>query len=112
MEQQQSVTVIRLIDSYSSSIKKVLATSTPGRYSKTYKRYLHSDGYNAYRHYGSLPGVTHVNCNAHVRRKFHKAKFTDRKRPEHALDLYGKLYGIESYFKEQNLSFDDRKRIQ
>ena len=64
------------------------------------------------RHYGSLPGVIHVNCNAHARRKFHEAKFTDRKRSDHALDLYGKLYGIDSYCREQILSFDDRKRIR
>jgi transposase len=77
-----------------------------------YKGYLHSDGYNVYKHYGSLPGVTHVNCNAHARRKFHEAKFTDKKRAEHALELYGKLYGIESYCREQDLSFDERKRIR
>jgi transposase/uncharacterized membrane protein required for colicin V production len=79
---------------------------------ENYKGYLHSDGYNVYKHYGSLPGVIHVNCNAHARRKFHEAKFTDRKRAEYSLELYGKLYGIESYCKEQNLSFDERKRIR
>lgn len=77
-----------------------------------YKGYLDTDGYNVYKHYGRLQGVTHVNCNAHARRKFHEAKFTDRKRSEHALELYGRLYGIESYCREQNLSFDERTRIR
>ena len=77
-----------------------------------FKGYLHTDGYNVYKHYGSLDGVTHVNCNAHARRKFHEAKFTDRTRAEHVLMLYSKLYGIESYCREQNLSFDDRKKIR
>lgn len=77
-----------------------------------YKGYLHTDGYNIYKHYGSLPGVTHVNCNAHARRKFFEAKFTDKKRAEHALLLYSKLYGVESYCKEMNLSFDHRKEIR
>lgn len=77
-----------------------------------FKGYLHTDGYNVYKHYGSLQGVTHVNCNAHARRKFHEAKFTDRTRAEHALLLYSKLYGIESYCREQNLSFDERKKIR
>jgi transposase len=77
-----------------------------------FKGYLHTDGYNVYKHYGNLPGVTHVNCNAHARRKFHEAKFTDRKRSEHVLMLYSKLYGIESYSKEQNFSFDQRKEIR
>jgi transposase len=79
---------------------------------QNYQGHLQTDGYSVYKHYGNLPGVTHSNCNAHARRKFHEAKFTDRKRAEHALELYGKLYGIESYCREQNLSFDDRKRIR
>ena len=79
---------------------------------QNFKGYLHTDGYNVYKHYGSMQGVTHVNCNAHARRKFHEAKFTDRKRGEHALMLYGRLYGVESYCKEQNLSFDQRKEIR
>ena len=77
-----------------------------------FKGYLHTDGYGVYKHYGNLQGVTHINCNAHARRKFHEAKFTDRKRAEHVLMLYGKLYGIESYCREQNFSFDQRKEIR
>jgi transposase len=77
-----------------------------------YKGYLHTDGYNVYKHYGSLQGVTHINCNAHARRKFNEAKFTDKKRAEHALMLYSKLYGVESYSKEMNLSFDERRKLR
>lgn len=77
-----------------------------------YKGYLHSDGYNVYKHYGNLPGITLVNCNAHCRRKFNEAKLTDKTRAEHALMLYSKLYGIESYCKEHGLSFDDRRKIR
>jgi hypothetical protein len=72
---------------------------------------LHSDGYNVYRHYGNLPGITLVNCTAHARRKFHEVILTDKNRAEHALMLYSKPYGIESYCKKQNLSFDERKKI-
>lgn len=77
-----------------------------------YQGYLHSDGFNVYKQYGSQPGVTHVCCNAHARRKFHEARQTDKARAEHVLMLYSKLYGIESYCKEQELSFDDRRRIR
>jgi transposase len=77
-----------------------------------YKGYLHTDGYNVYKHFGSLQGVTHVCCNAHARRKFYEAKFTDKRRAEHAMMLYGKLYGVESYCKEMNLSFDDRLKLR
>jgi hypothetical protein len=47
-----------------------------------------------------------------ARWKFHEAKFTDRKRAEHALELYGRLYDVENYRREQNLSLDERKRIR
>lgn len=77
-----------------------------------YQGYLHSDGYSVYKHYGNLPGIILVNCNAHARRKFSEALLTDKSRAEHALMLYSKLYGIESYCKEQNLSFDQRKKIR
>ncbi|MCS3795201.1 IS66 family transposase [Niastella sp. OAS944] len=79
---------------------------------QNYQGYLHSDGFNVYKHFGSQPGVTHICCNAHARRKFHEAKLTDKTRAEHALMLYSKLYGIESYCKEQNLSFDQRFKIR
>jgi len=79
---------------------------------QNYKGYLQSDGYSVYKHYGSLQGVTHVNCNAHARRKFYDARQTDKNRAEHALMLYSKLYGIENYCKEQHLSFDERVRIR
>jgi len=79
---------------------------------QNYNGYLHADGYNVYKHYGTLPGITLVNCNAHARRKFHEALLTDKHRAEHALMLYSKLYGIESHCKEQGLSFDERKKIR
>jgi len=87
------------------------AANMPGRSSKTIKStFIVMD--NVYKHYGSLEGVPHVNGNAHVRRKLHEAKFTDRKRAEYALELYGKLYAIESYCRKENLNFDERKRIR
>jgi len=73
---------------------------------------LHTDGYNVYKHYGSRAGVTHVNCNAHARRKFHEAKFTDQKRGEHVIEQYSKLYAIEKHCRDNNLSFDERKIIR
>jgi transposase len=77
-----------------------------------YQGYLHSDGFNVYKHYGNLPGVNHVCCNAHARRKFHEARLTDKARAEHALSLYSKLYAIESYCKENDLSFDERRKLR
>jgi hypothetical protein len=51
-------------------------------------------------------------CNAHARRKFHEARFTAKKGLDMPLILYSKLYGVESYCKEMNLSFDQRKEIR
>jgi hypothetical protein len=56
--------------------------------------------------------MTTNSCNAHARRKFFEAKFTDKKRAKHALMLYSKLYGVESYCKEMNLSFDERRKLR
>lgn len=77
-----------------------------------YQGYLQSDAYKVYEHYAKRQGITAVNCNAHSRRKFSDAKLTDKRRAEHALALYGKLYAIESYCKEMNLSFDERKQLR
>jgi len=73
---------------------------------------LHTDGYGVYKHHGNREGVIHVNCNAHARRKFDEAKFTDRARAEHVLTQYARLYAIEKYCSENNLSFDERKEIR
>jgi transposase len=73
---------------------------------------LHTDGYGVYKHYGNREGVIHVKCNAHARRKFDEAKFTDKARAEHVLEAYRKLYAIEKYCSENSLSFDERKAIR
>jgi transposase len=73
---------------------------------------LHTDGYNVYKHYGAREGVMHVCCNAHARRKFYEAKFTDKKRAEYVIGQYERLYAIEKYCRENNLSFDERKIIR
>jgi len=69
---------------------------------------LHTDGYNVYKHYGAKEGVTHVNCNAHARRKFHEAKFTDKKRAEYVIEQYAKLYGIEKHCADNNLRIKEQ----
>ena len=77
-----------------------------------FKGTLHTDGYGVYKHYGNREGVRHANCNAHARRKFDEAKFTDKARAEHVLEQYRRLYAVEKYCSEEGLSFDDRKAIR
>lgn len=73
---------------------------------------LASDGYNVYKHYGQKDGINHSCCNSHSRRKFDDAKLTDKKRAEHVIALYGKLYAVEGYARENRLNADERLIIR
>ena len=60
-----------------------------------YNGYLHTDGYSGYN---KLNKVTHCNCLAHVRRKFHEAIIVDSEDSiaKTARDFCDKLFAIES----------------
>ncbi|MCM4166053.1 MULTISPECIES: IS66 family transposase [unclassified Arenibacter] len=77
-----------------------------------FKGYLQSDGYAAYDKIGKREGVTHLNCWAHARREFDKAKDNDRERAEKALSFIQKLYAVEAQAREQNLSPEQRKSLR
>jgi transposase len=77
-----------------------------------FKGYLQSDGYAAYDKIGKREGVTHLNCWAHARREFDKAKDNDRERAEKALSFIQKLYAVEAQAREQNLSPQQRKSLR
>jgi len=70
-----------------------------------YQGYLQTDGYAGYNHVGESPGIVHVGCFAHIRRKFHEAWETAGKtgRAPEALELIRRLYAVES---------DCRKRLE
>lgn len=74
-----------------------------------FKGYLQTDGYHGYGPYAALPGVTHLCCWAHARRKFFEAQDNDRARAELALVFIGKLYEIEAHCREKKLTPKDRK---
>jgi hypothetical protein len=65
-----------------------------------------------HKHYGNREGVKHACCNAHARRKFDEAKFTDKKRAAYAIEQYQRLYLIEDFCRESSPSFDERKQIR
>jgi transposase len=77
-----------------------------------FKGYLQSDGYAVYDRIGKREGVTHLNCWAHARREFDKAKDNDRERAEKALSFVQKLYAVEAQAREQNLSPEQRKSLR
>ena len=62
-----------------------------------YQGYMHVDGYKAYEQ----TQATLVACLAHIRRKFIEAKGNNKKtvKADVALNLIGKLYGIEQAIK-------------
>jgi transposase len=77
-----------------------------------FKGYLQSDGYAAYDKIGKRPGVTHLNCWAHARREFEKARDNDKQRAEKALTYIQQLYKIEAQARENNLNPQERKKLR
>ena len=67
----------------------------PKRFLGDYNGYVHTDGYSGYN---KLEKVTHCNCWAHVRRKFHEAIVVDSESSiaKTARDFCDKLFAIES----------------
>ena len=69
----------------------------PKKFLGDFDGYLHTDGYAGYN---KLTNVTHCNCWAHVRRKFHEAIVVDSADSiaKTARDYCDKLFAIESEF--------------
>lgn len=103
---------------HNSIYKLVFFTYRPGRAAKHvrdllegYTGYLQTDGYASYDQYGQQPGVVHLQCMAHARRKFDEALQYDRKRASYALEqFFGVLYDIEREGKP--MDFDKRKQLR
>lgn len=77
-----------------------------------FKGYLQTDGYGAYDKIGKREGVTHLNCWAHARREFDKAKDNDKQRAEKALTFIQQLYAVEAQAREDKLDPDQRKELR
>jgi len=76
---------------------------------KDYEGYLQSDGYRGYEDAGSLPGIKHVGCFAHARRKFkNAAKVMKKAGSAHvAIGYIRKLYLIEDELRSHDLEPED-----
>ena len=89
----------------------------PLQYLSDYKGFLQTDGYEGYSEVGSLPGITHVGCWAHARRKFHEAAEASKNAgsAHEAMGRIGKIYQVERDLRAQRLSpeeFVRRRREQ
>jgi transposase len=82
------------------------------KYLEGYKGYVQTDGYAGYNFLDEQPGVVHVGCWAHVRRKFMdviKAQGKNRKAgsSDVAIEYIRKLYKIEKDARIQELGPED-----
>jgi len=67
----------------------------PLKFLKDYQGYLQTDGYSGYDEIGRVPGITHVECLAHVRRKFIEAEKLGSKEASLFISMIGELYEKE-----------------
>jgi len=84
----------------------------PVDFLKDFKGSLQTDGYAAYTEFDNFTHITLLSCMVHARRMFSDALKNDKKRAEHALSLFKKIYDIERQAREENLSFEERKALR
>jgi transposase len=82
------------------------SASVPLQYLSGYQGFLQTDGYKGYEEIGELPGIIHVGCWAHVRRKFDEAAKASKKAASahEALGRIAKIYRIERELRAKKLS--------
>ena len=83
----------------------------PNEFLKNYQGYIQTDGYNGYDALGRRPGINHVGCWAHARRKFMevvKAGSGKGKKghAETAIDYIRKLYAFEKTARKELLTLE------
>ena len=81
----------------------------PGQMLQEFKGYIQSDGYKVYDWFGKQKNITLLNCWAHARRYFEKAKDYDKKAASYVLKEIQKLYNIEQFARNVKLSPAERK---
>lgn len=84
----------------------------PKQMLKGFKGYIQSDGYNVYDWFGKKKGVTLLNCWAHARRYFEKATKYNTRDAGYAMLEIQKVYAIERFARNMQLSSDERKRLR
>jgi transposase len=78
--------------------------AVPVRLLEGYQGYLMTDGYDGYNTLAKAEGIEHLACLAHARRRFVEATRVQTKgkrgRADDAIDMIGRLYGIEREYKD------------
>jgi len=86
--------------------------SAPAGILKEYRGYLQTDGYVAYDGFEEREEITQLHCMAHARRKFVEARANDKDRSEHVLGQMQVLYGIERQCRDEQLSYEQRRKLR
>ncbi len=78
----------------------------PSEVLRDYSGFIQTDGYEGYTELGSQPGVMHVGCWAHARRKFFEAKEVSPTKgsADAALASIDALFKIEQTLRQQDLA--------
>lgn len=89
----------------------------PRKALQDYRGFVQTDGYDGYEELGRQPGIVHVGCWAHVRRKFFEAKVVSKHSgsADEALASIDKLFTLERELRAQDLApevFLQRRREQ
>ena len=80
----------------------------PSELLKNFNGYLQTDGYKVYDILSKRKEIVHLNCMAHARRGFEKALPYDKEKADYAMDMFQKLYAIESKAREEELTSEER----
>jgi transposase len=89
----------------------------PKDFLKGFKGYLQSDGFSGYEAIARQPGIIHVGCWFHARRKFHdvvKASGGEGSKSlaQEALNMIAGIYAVEHEADERELSFEGRAELR
>ncbi|MCF6403169.1 IS66 family transposase [Chitinophaga filiformis] len=106
---------------YNNSIKKlVFFDYQPGRRQnctigilKDFKGVIQTDGWQVYeKNAAKQKDITQICCLVHARRKFTDAQVYDKELAGYALTRFNELYAIERVCKEQQLDYDQIRKIR
>ncbi len=84
----------------------------PMKLLENFTGYLQTDGYGVYEWFAKQPGITHVACMAHARRKFEQALAYDAEKAGYVMQKIQELYAIEREAREAGMSAIQRKELR
>lgn len=77
-----------------------------------YNGLLQCDGYGVYDKIGKKKAIQLAGCLVHLRRKYYEAKDSDKEMSDYALDIFNKIYQIESQYKDLDSNQRKDQRVK